>query len=96
MELIIEENYNYFPKCLCSQQSGFINVTLYLSVFPLLEVLKWHLPEATSDLQGPYIVLALFALPKNSLFVSLTWHLKYICDTAGGCTGISCLLDMPF
>lgn len=71
MELIIEDNYNYFPKCLCSQQSGFLNVTLYLSIFLLLEVLKRHLPETTSDLQSPYRVLTSLALPKNLLFVSL-------------------------
>lgn len=52
MELKIEEIYNYFPKCFCSHQSGFLNVTHYLSVFALFEVLK-HFPEATSDLQGP-------------------------------------------
>lgn len=32
---------------------SFLNVTLSLSVFPLPEVLRWHLQEALSDLVGP-------------------------------------------
>lgn len=66
-----------------------MSLTTCLYFTALFEVLE-HLPEATSDLQCPYMVLVSFALPKNLLFVALTQHLKYISDTAGGCTGVSC------